>query len=119
MLAIRQAYEMAVIPYILGISLIYTALAFSGELSRKQNSIFSRNNANPWQLILAIHAAFLSVLTAVVLLLGVAAPNLPGWTTENIGRGVTPLDALLLIVMLILRPIEKGLIYREAPSGAL
>lgn len=117
-LAIGQVYEMPVIPNVVGSSLIYTALAFGGELSTKSNSIFSKRNANPWQLILAIHTAFLFVLALVVLFVSVIAPNLPGWVVENIGRGVTPLDSLLLIIMFILRPIEKRLIYREATHGS-
>jgi hypothetical protein len=104
---------MQVILEILGSSVIYTAIAFSGGLSR-QNPIFSRENVNSWQLILAIHVVFLSVLASVILVLSAAAANLPGWTTENIGRGVTPLDLLLIIIMVILRPIEKRLVYREA-----
>ena len=96
--------------------LIYTALVFRGEFSRKSALIFSKQNVQPMSAVLVTHAVFLSIVFGFINLLSHLEPHLPDWMSNNFGKGSTLYDFLVLVALVILDRIEFRWIYLE--SGA-
>ena len=94
--------------------LMYTALVFRGELSKKNALIFSKQNVQPISAVLVTHAAFLSIVCGFINLLSRLEPYLPDWMSNNIGRGSTPYDLLVIVALIILDRVEFRWIYLES-----
>jgi hypothetical protein len=101
----------------LGAALSYSALVFTGELSKDGPLIFSRKNARSIPVIIGIHINFLIVLLLLMKLICSIDPSLPTWMTSNIGRGGTLAVVFFILGMVVMSFIERRWLYVE--SGAI
>jgi hypothetical protein len=101
----------------LGSTLIYSAFVFSGELSKDGPLIFSKRNARSTKMIIVIHINFLMALLLLMKLVCSIDPSLPDWMTRHIGRGVTSLDLLFIIAMMLMGFIERRTLYVEPDAN--
>jgi hypothetical protein len=101
-----------------GSALIYTAFAFSGELSKEGPLIFSKRNARPLSVIFGTHLAFLAILLGLLRLVCYIDSSVPNWMTRDIGRGSTILDLLFIIAMMIMGYFERRWLYMESDTYA-
>jgi len=101
----------------LGEALIYTALVFTGELSKDGPRIFSKGNARSIQFIIAVHINFLIVLLLLLKIACSIDPSLPDWMTRHIGRGLTFLDLFSILGMMFMAFIERRTLYVESNAA--
>jgi hypothetical protein len=101
----------------LGSALIYTALVFSGELSKEGPRIFSKANARSTQFIIAVHINFLILLLLLVKITCFFDPSFPDWMTRNTGRGSTFLDLFSILGMMLMGFLERRTLYRASKTA--
>jgi hypothetical protein len=98
-------------------ALVYSALVFTGELSKDGPLIFSKRNARPFLQILILHCAFIVILLLFVRISNQVVPILPYWMTDtfNVRRGARAslADLVFLAVAAITAYIERKWLYRE------
>jgi hypothetical protein len=99
-------------------ALAYSALVFTGELSKDGPLIFSRKNARSTQVIIGIHINFLIVLLLLIRLVCSIDPLFPSWMTRNIGRGNTLLEVFFILGMVAISFFERRFLYVESNSIA-
>ena len=103
-----------------GVGVVYTALAFRGELSKEGALIFSKQNSRSLPEIFTVHLAFLAFL----LVLMRTGPHiyrfLPNGLTDTFnvrGSSVSVLDIVFILVMIAAHYIERGFIYLDSEAG--
>ena len=107
----------------LGVGLIYSALAFRGELLRRGALIFSKQNVRPLSSILMIHLEFLTILWGLIWFYPHFEPLLPIWLTDDTfcqgryyGRWFSLLDCLEPFAMIGMAQIERRWMYVECET---
>jgi hypothetical protein len=107
----------------IGLSIVYSALAFKDELPRKEARIFSRKNTRTLQNILLIHLEFLMILWGLIWLYPVYERILPDWLTDdtflpsrNWRQSYSILECSVPFVMIGIAYIERRLIYAECKT---
>lgn len=104
-----------------GATVVYTALAFGGELSNEGPLIFSKQNARSVFLISAIHMAFLAILFGLMRFGPLIYPFLPGWMTDRFdvrGSLLSALDFIFVLAMIGLSHVERRWLFVEADAGS-
>jgi hypothetical protein len=100
----------------------YSALVFSGELSKDGPLIFSRRNARVLSQILLIHVAFLIILLCFLRISSYIVPSLPYWMTDTFRARRTRVsiaDIIFFLAAMVMLFIERRKLYVEsAPSAS-
>ena len=104
----------------IGLSIFYSALAFKGELPRKEARLFSKKNGRTFQNILLIHLEFLMILWGLIWLYPLFERILPDWLTDETfapsrsGRhSYSILECSVPFLMIGMAYIERRLISTE------
>lgn len=93
--------------WIAGYSVLYSALVFSGEMSKEGPLIFSKRNARSARQILFGHLLFLTISIALYRVAVAIDSHVPNWMSEYAGRGGTWYEGLFLVALLVLTYIER------------
>lgn len=93
---------------------IYTAFAFSGELSKEGPLIFSKRNARPLSAVFIVHLAFLTILYGFLRVATYMEPSLPNWLTKDVGRSVSVFNVFFLVALLVMQFIERRWLFVES-----
>jgi hypothetical protein len=104
----------------IGLSVIYSVLAFKGELPRRYARIFSKKNTKTLQNILLIHLDFLMILWGLIWLYPLFDRILPDWLTDETFapsrsglHSYSILECSVPFVIMGMAYIERRLIYAE------
>jgi hypothetical protein len=100
-----------------GVAVVYTALVFHGELSKKDGPyIFSERNARPLSEIISIHLVFLAIFWGLMQIGASTYRFLPNWITtmfDSRGSAYSVLDILYILAMIALHYVERRWLYVE------
>lgn len=99
----------------LAFGVVYTGLAFGGELLPPRGLIFSKRNARPLSAIFAIHLAFLTILLGLMRMAVSVSPSLPDWLTAS-HRG-SGLDLVFSVAVAGMIRVEQRLVYLESETN--
>jgi hypothetical protein len=102
-----------------GAGVLYSALSFTGELSKEGALIFSKRNARSLSWIFAIHTLFLVTLIGLMRVAPFIYPSLPNWMTDLFPHQNPPLSAFDLVFVLViigLSRVERRWLYRESET---
>lgn len=101
---------------------VYTAVVFSGELSKDGPLIFSRQNARSIAQVLFIHGVFLINLFCLFRIGCYALPWLPNWMTDtfSLGHGsrVSIADICLVLAAAVMNLSERRWLYVDVEMRA-
>jgi hypothetical protein len=100
-----------------GAGVLYSALSFTGELSKEGAQIFSKQNARSLSWIFAIHASFLVTLMGLMRIVPFIYPSLPNWMTDLFPHQNPPLSAFDLVFVLALiglSHVERRWLYLDS-----
>lgn len=107
-----------------GLSAFYSALAFKGELPRKEARIFSKRNSRTPQNILLIHLEFLLILWGLIWFYPHLQQILPDWMTDETFapsksglHSYSILECSIPFLLMGMAYIERRLIYVEKDAG--
>ena len=101
------------------VGVIYSAVVFTGEMSKDGPLIFSKRNAKSLSEIIRIHLAFLFFILALLWFTIRIMPFMPNWMSEKIRRGLTYYDVFFVLAMIGLSLIERRWLFVESETFVL
>ena len=96
------------------LAFIYTAIVFSGELSKDGPLIFSRKNKRTSREVLVAHLSFLAILLALYRIAVALDPRIPNWMANFAGRGGTWYEILFMGIAVVVGLVERRWLFVQS-----